>query len=183
MDLKVVDNFLPPRIFNRLLKIVESNSFSWWWNDDTSIDPVTKKGDNLFMFSQLLFHNAKMPHGPGAHSLYPAFQVIEDFQADICPFKEVMKLKLNLYPNQGKKVVHAEHADVYEGYQRDKRIITSVFNFHTCNGSTVVKIDGKKNNISSKANRLVLFDNTWHYGITQSDIPRRIVLNINVLKQ
>ena len=182
MDLKVVDNFLPPRIFNRLLKIVESNSFSWWWNDDTSIDPVTKKGDNLFMFSQLLFHNAKMPHGPGSHPLYPAFQVIEDYQADICPFKEVMKLKLNLYPNQGKNISHTRHIDFYEGDQIDKRIITSVFNFHTCNGSTVVEIDGKNNNIPSKANRLILFDNTWHYGITQSDIPRRIVLNLNVMK-
>ena len=93
-----------------------------------------------------------------------------------------MKLKLNLYPNQGKKRVHAKHVDVYEGYEKDKRITTSVFNFHTSNGATVVEIDGKKNNITSKANQLILFDNTWHYGITQSDIPRRIVLNMNVLK-
>jgi len=29
---------------------------------------------------------------------------------------------------------------------------------------------------------IVIFDNALHYGVTQSDIPRRIVLNINVLK-
>ena len=182
MDLKVVDNFLPPRVFNRLLKIVESNSLTWVWNNDSHIHPVTQQGDNHWMLSQLLFIGSGMPGGPGAHALYPAFQVIEDYQADIYPFQQVMKLKLNLYPNQGKNIVHAKHVDVYEGYERDKRITTSVFNFHTCNGSTVVQIEGKKNNIPSKANRLVLFDNTWHYGITQSDIPRRIVLNLNVRK-
>ena len=80
--------------------------------------------------------------------------------------------------NQGKQVSHAKHADIYNEGKPDERIITSVFNFHTCNGSTVV---GKKN-ISSKANRLILFDNTIHYGITQSDLSRRIVLNINELK-
>ena len=183
MDLKVIDNFLPTRVFNRLLKIVESNAITWVWNNDSHIHPVTQKGDNHWMFSQLLFIGTGMTGGPGAHSLYPAFQVIEDYQFELRPFQQAMKLKLNLYPNQGKQILHAKHADIYNEGKPDERIITSVFNFHTCNGSTVVEIDGKNNNIPSKANRLILFDNTWHYGITQSDIPRRIVLNINVLKQ
>jgi len=178
MDLKVIDNFLPPRVFDRLLKTVESHTIAWVWNNDSYIHPVTNQGDNRWMFSQLLFIGPNVPGGPGAHSLYPAFQVIEDYQADICPFKEVIKLKLNLYPNQGKQVSHSKHADIYHEGKPDERMITSVFNFHTCNGATVV---GEKN-IDSKANRLVLFDNTWHYGITQSDIPRRIVLNLNVMK-
>ena len=182
MDLKVVDNFLPPRVFNRLLKIVEGNSLEWVWNNDTHIHPVTKQGDNLWMLSQLLFVSFQMTGGPGAHPLYPAFQVIEDYQADICPFQRVMKLKLNLYPNQGKNISHSRHTDIPDGAVLNKSITTSVFNFHTCNGSTVVEIDGKNNNIPSKANRLILFDNTWHYGITQSDTPRRIVLNLNVMK-
>ena len=179
MDLKVIDNFLPPRVFDRLLKIVESHTIAWVWNSDTHYDPSTKKGDNHWMFSQFLFAAPSVPGGPGSHPLYPAFHVIEDYQSDICPFKQVVKLKLNLYPNQGKQISHAKHADIYNEGKPDERIITSVFNFHTCNGATVV---GEKN-IDSKANRLILFDNTIHYGITQSDIPRRIVLNINVLKQ
>ena len=182
MDLKIIDNFLHPRVFDRLLKIVESNLFTWVWNNDTYINPVTKKGDNIWMFSQLLFVSPKMTGGPGAHALYPAFQVLEDYQAEIYPFKEVMKLKLNLYPNQGKNITHSRHTDVPDGAGLNKLITTSVFNFHTCNGATVVEIDGKNNNIPSKANQLILFDNTWHYGITQSDIPRRIVLNLNVIK-
>ena len=201
MDLKVVDNFLPSKTFNRLLELVESNSFVWIWNNDTYINPVTQKGDNLWMFSQLLFAHSSMlgnftGGGPGIHPLYPAFQVIEDCQAEIYPFKQVMKVKLNLYPNQGKNISHSRHTDVPvcisspvasnplrpNGTRLNKHITTSVFNFHTCNGSTVVEIDGKNNNIPSKANRLILFDNTWHYGITQSDTPRRIVLNLNVMK-
>jgi len=178
MDLKVVDNFLPSRIFNRLLQAVESHAIAWVWNNDTHYDPLTKKGDNLWMFSQFLFANADVPGGPGSHPLYPAFHVLEDYQFELHPFTQVVKLKLNLYPNQGKNISHAKHADIYDKEKPDKRIITSVFNFHTCNGATVV---GEKN-IESKANRLIVFDNTIHYGITQSDIPRRIVLNMNVLK-
>ena len=178
MDLKIVDNFLPPRIFNRLLQAVESHAIAWVWNNDTHYDPASKEGDNLWMFSQFLFADASVPGGPGSHSLYPAFHVLEDYQFEVRPFTRVVKLKLNLYPNQGKNVSHAEHADIYDKGEPDKRIITSVFNFHTCNGATV--IEGKK--IESKANRLILFDNTLHHGITQSDIPRRIVLNMNVIK-
>ena len=96
MDLKVVDNFLPPTIFNRLLKIVESTALTWVWNNDSHIHPVTQQGDNHWMLSQLLFIGSGMTGGPGAHALYPAFQVIEDYQADIYPFQQVMKLKLNL---------------------------------------------------------------------------------------
>ena len=178
MDLKVIDNFLHARTFNRLLKIVESHQIAWVWNNDSHYDPITKKGDSSWMFSQFLYACADIPGGPGSHPLYPAFHVLEDYHFDIYPFKQVIKLKLNLYPNQGKNIEHAKHADIYDKGEPDKRIITSVFNFHTCNGATVV---GEKK-IESKANRLILFDNTLHYGITQSDIPRRIVLNMNVLK-
>ena len=178
MDLKVVDDFLPSRIFNRLLQAVESHAIAWVWNNDPLYDPVTKQGDDLWMLSQFLFASASVPGGPGSHPLYPAFHVLEDYQFELRPFTQVVKLKLNLYPNQGKRVSHAQHADIYDKGKPDKRIITSVFNFHTCNGATVV---GNKE-VDSKANRLILFDNTLHYGITQSDIPRRIVLNMNVLK-
>ena len=179
MDLKIIDNLLPPTIFNRLLQTVESRAIAWVWNNDTHYDPSTKEGDNCWMLSQFLFVSSDIPGGPASHPLYPGFQVIEDYQFDIHPFKKVVKLKLNLYPNQGKNVSHAEHVDLYDKTgEPDERIITSVFNFHTCNGATVV---GEKS-IESKANRLILFDNTLHYGITQSDLPRRIVLNMNVLK-
>ena len=135
MDLKVIDNFLPSRVFNRLLQTVESHAIAWVWNNDTHYDPNTKKGDGRWMFSQFLFASPDIPGGPGSHPLYPVFQVIEDYQFGICPFQKVVKLKLNLYPNQGKSVSHAKHADIYEKTgEPDKRIITYVFNFHTCNG-------------------------------------------------
>ena len=36
--------------------------------------------------------------------------------------------------------------------------------------------------VPSVANQIVIFDNAYHYGVTQSDIPRRILLNMNVSK-
>ena len=170
---KVIDNFLNPKTFTRLLNGVESNAISWVWNKDTYVDN-NGKGDNLWMFNQVLFNNNP--------SFVPAFQIIEDLQADIVPFKKVLKLKLNLYPNQGKNILHKEHKDINTGEEIDKKVITSIFNFHDCNGGTIININGKEENVPSKANRLILFDNSYHYGYTQNDLPRRIVLNINVIK-
>ena len=174
---KVIDNFLNPKTFARLLNAVESNSISWIWNNDSYVDD-NGKGDNLWMFSQILFNN----NPPTIHPYYPAFQIIEDLQSDIVPFKKVLKLKLNLYPNQGKNISHKEHKDINTGEEIDKEIMTSILNFHDCNGGTVVNINGKEENVPSKANRLILFDNSYHYGYTQNNISRRIVLNINVIK-
>ena len=169
---KIVDNFLPSKVFDRLLKIVEGNTIPWIWSDHSY------KEDNLFMLSLVLFNNIPAT----VHPWYPAFQVIEDFQAEIVPFKQVLKSKINLSPNQGKNVPQTYHKDIVTGEKIDDCVMTSVFNFHTCNGGTMIKLDEKEEKISSKANRLILFDNTFHHGITQSDIPRRIVLNLNVIK-
>ena len=178
--IKVIENFLPKPIFNNILNIVESEQFDWKWHNETI------PGDGNFMFNKVLY--VYPFEGKGEifdKELLPLFGIFKDFQDEHLPEKSktLVKLKLNLYPNQGKQVNHGKHFDISINRMVDPNIITSVFNFHTCNVSTVVEIDGKKNNISSKANRLILFDNTWHYGITQTDIPRRIVLNINVLKQ
>ena len=88
---KVIDNFINPRIFKRLLIGVESQSISWLWNNHSYIDK-NQEGDNLWMFSQILFNSSPQT----IHPFYQAFQVLEDFQADIIPFKQVLKSKLNI---------------------------------------------------------------------------------------
>ena len=55
--------------------------------------------------------------------------------------------------------------------------IDIVFDFIT-SGSATNLLDFNLTN--AIANQIVIFDNTWHYGVTQSDIPRRILLNMNV---
>ena len=64
----------------------------------------------------------------------------------------------------------------------DPDVITSVFNFHTSNGYTKILSPDKSETLApSIANSIVIFDNPLpHAGVSQTDIDRRIVLNMNV---
>ena len=91
-------------------------------------------------------------------------------------FKKLIRMKLNLYTNQNKKILHARHTDFEDpnGKPYDK-FTTTIFNFTTCNGGTI--IDDKE--YVSKANQALIFNNQIeHQGFTQTDTPIRIVLNI-----
>jgi hypothetical protein len=183
MFFKVVENFLPKQVFDRLLMIVESEELNWHWSASTHYDKNKKELDSNFMLSKMIFNHKQSTNGYYEDKKYlQLFCLIADYQQSIKKANDLVRMKLNLYPNQGKNVKHVRHADMMTGKEIDDRVMTSIFNFHTCNGSTVIELGDKVEEVKSKANQLIMFDNTWHYGITQSDTPRRIVLNINVLK-
>lgn len=182
--IRVIKDFLPKSFFNSLLTLVEHESFKWEWHNNTIVNPVSKTGDDNFKFGTTIYQDGNLAGGFVKLPLFETFRPIADFQNKIVPLKKLIKLKLNLYPNQGKQVKHGKHTDVaFHGGKPDLNVITSVFNFHTCNGYTVIEDDKKEQIVPSVANQIVIFDNALHFGVTQSDIPRRIVLNINVLKK
>ena len=90
--------------------------------------------------------------------------------------KKLIRMKLNLYTNQNKKIMHAKHTDFEDsnGKPYDK-FTTTIFNFTTCNGGTIIN----DTEYLSKANQALIFNNQIeHQGFTQTDTPIRIVLNI-----
>ena len=87
------------------------------------------------------------------------------------------RMKLNLYTNQGKRINHSKHYDLNDKETRQplSNVNITLLNFNTCNGGTV--IDNKK--YLSKENQAIMFNNTIeHYGFTQTNSDRRIILNI-----
>jgi hypothetical protein len=104
----------------------------------------------------------------------------------------LIKMKMNLYPKQGANVKHGVHYDILENGRPRTDIVTSVFNFTTCNGATILYERDKNGNFSNDSkelvvpsieNSIVIFNNVHpHYAITQSDTPARIVLNTNIVK-
>ena len=163
--IKVIDNFLPKPVFKTLLDAVEDEYFQWEWQNDSIFNPHTNTGDGHFKFGKPIYMHPNLNTvGDIVNKEYiKLFEVFRNYQEEIIPSKFLVKLKLNLYPNQGKQVKHGRHSDVSNGGVPDPNIITSVFNF-----SFFV------------ANQVVIFSNAYHYGVTQSDIARRIVLNMNV---
>ena len=87
--------------------------------------------------------------------------------------ESLLRMKLNLYTNQHKNINHTSHIDFEEKTKEDVKI--GLLNFTNCNGGTKIN----KKIYKSNSNELIVFDNKKkHNGITQSDTPNRIILNI-----
>ncbi len=191
--IKVVKDFLPKSIFKYVLDIVEHEKFDWNWQSNTVYNPESYKFDNIepktgdgkFKLGKTIYtHPSLNPSGQGYgdNVLMPLFGMFVELQNEHQSHRtqHLLKMKLNLYPNEGKQVQHGIHKDIVDKNLLDsvvdKMVITSVYNFHTCNGYTMIG-DEK---VLSIANQIVIFNQTEHYGVTQSDIPRRIILNMDI---
>ena len=91
-------------------------------------------------------------------------------------FDKFLRIKANLYTNQGKKIKHRKHHDWTDANNKPhKDVKICILNFTSCNGVTVIE----DKEVQSKENQMIFFSNTEeHYGITQDDKDLRILLNI-----
>ena len=164
---KVVDKLLPDSLLDKLNTVLSGHSFPWFWNDFTVSDYNNNQPDNNFMFT----------HNVMKSDYFKDFETIGYFIGKHTPFLDIMRMKLNLYTNQNKRIEHAKHVDIIDedtNKPGDNTTIT-LLNFTDCNGGTI--IDGKE--YPSKANQALIFDNKlYHQGIVQTDTPNRIILNI-----
>ena len=165
--MKVISNFLSQNYYKELKTLVCSNKFAWFYYRATT----HSRDDKNFMFAHTLYNNNRINS-----NFHSKFEPLWDTISSHLPFNQLLRLKLNLYPNQGKQIKHYPHHDwVDKNNTPEKNVNIGVFNFTTCNGFTVV---GDKK-IASKENQIVFFKNTiQHYGVTQTDSHVRIVLNI-----
>jgi hypothetical protein len=179
---KIIDDLLPQLYLNKLKYLLHGNpdkdineksKFNWFWNDFTSSDGKGNAMDNNFMFTHVIWNSGTKNQSP----YFETFCPIVYFIAQHIPVKDVVRIKLNLYTNQNKRITHAKHTDV-NNTKTSKPLENcniTVLNLTTCNGGTII---GDKEYIS-KANQAITFDNhTEHQGFTQTDTSRRIVINI-----
>ena len=180
----VVNNFLPIYYFNKLCDLfeygdtVKNTTLNWNWNSNSVYED---KPDNYFMFTNMLWSNEVIGR---ATSFYDKFEPILYFLNDHQKFKNLIRMKLNLYTNQGKRIVHTAHTDINKNpflnkgnNEPEEDITICIFNFTTCNGGTII------DNVEypSIANQALIFSNKkTHQGIVQTDTPNRICLNIAV---
>lgn len=64
-----------------------------------------------------------------------------------------------------------------------KNLYTAIFYVNTCNGATIIKKESEEYAINSLENKIIIFPaQTLHAMQSQTDVSRRIVLNINFFK-
>mgnify|MGYP003628777469 FL=1 len=165
--MKAYKDFLPSIFFKRLEAIVSANNFPYYFQQ-TTLGKDKKESLDNFMFTHVLFNDGKE-----RSDWFKIFEPIIYFISEKYEVNELLRMKLNLYTNQHKKINHGSHKD-YEGPLK-LDIKLGLLNFITCNGGTKIN----KKLFNSNSNELIVFDNKFkHYGITQTDTPTRINLNI-----
>ena len=164
-------SFLPPMFLDKLKNIITSTNFPWYFQGAT-IPNVRKESQNNFMFTHTLFRK----EAGKTSNWFETFEPILYFINEKIKVNGLLRMKLNLYTNQHKKIKHGSHYDFLDDNDKiEKGITIGIFNFITCDGGTHVE-----NKIyPSRENEVLFFKNELkHFGITQTDTPIRIVLNI-----
>tara|TARA_B100000085_G_C18393777_1_gene451552 strand:+ start:34 stop:720 length:687 start_codon:yes stop_codon:yes gene_type:complete len=205
--IKIINDFLPKPLFNYMKLVVESEKGMFWNFNPRNLQPQSKaSGSENYKFGKTLYVHPQLS-GDGKEiydkELMPLFGLFQQFMMEHMKPEcrgsveegtecKLVRMKMNLYPNQGVNVKHGIHNDVMVNGRPRPDVVTSVFNFHNCDGSTIIyekDEDGlysdksKEVVVPSTENSMVMFNNTHpHYGITQSDTPARIVLNTNIEK-
>lgn len=88
-------------------------------------------------------------------------------------FIGVSRIRAVLYTNQGQAIQHPTHVDIPLDSGVSDKFRIAVFHVNACNGKTVVA----DQEIVSKENQLIIFENVPHYGTVQTDADIRVVIN------
>ena len=200
--IKVIQDFLPRPLFDYMKRLVENEQGMLWNFNPRNLRPQNNaKGSENYKLGKTLY---VVPHlttnGQEIYDkeLMPLFGVFQQFMMEhmVPECKDenlggtkLVRMKMNCYPSQDRQVDHGIHTDILAGGKPDPTVVTSVFNFHTCNGSTTLFDKDKDGNYTKKLvvpsveNSMIMFNNpTPHFGTTQNDTQTRIVLNTNIHK-
>jgi len=160
------DNLLPKIFLDKLENILKGNNFQWYFQNAT-VPNIKKESLNNFMFTHNLYNDRQLS------DWFPTFEPILYYINEKFKINQLLRMKLNLYTNQHRKIKHGSHQDFPN--QQNENIKIGLLNFTTCDGGTNINKEVYK----SKENQLLVFNNTEkHFGITQTNTPTRIVLNI-----
>ena len=164
MDIKhtVKDNYLNEDDYKNLKHIImEGGTFPWHF-----FNTVANAGEqhkfNFYWTHVFFVHNAGITS--------PFFKILDPILRKL-KFKALIRIRANLYSNQGEMKEHEKHVD-YDFPHKG-----ALFSVNTCNGFTALA-DGTK--IKSVGNRILLFNPSIpHHSSTCTDTNVRVNINFN----
>ena len=163
MNYEIIDNFLSEKSYKKIQETVSNNYFPWFLQN--KINNFQK--DNVFnyYFSHTFFDNEKINSD--------AFNIWEELLSKI-KFKNLIRVKANLYPRTDTILEHEKHLDYTENG------ITSLYYINTNNGFTNLNDEIK---VSSISNRFLKFNNNvLHNSSTCTDQKYRLTVVINYIE-
>ena len=167
--MKIEDNFLDQKEFDKLQTLMMGEEFSWYYCQSVT----SYEGDkDRFQFTHMFYDN-KIPTSPFAEQLNTILEIIKSVS--------LWRIKANLLTRTPKIIENQFHIDMNDmSEEKTKQWTTSIFYMNTNNGYTKFE-DGTK--VESVANRMVSFPtNMKHTGTSCTDEKTRVVINFNYFK-
>jgi len=164
MDIKhtVQDNYLNETDYKGLKKaIMLETNFPWYFTE--KVAGMNDQREFYFYWAHIFFTQHGGVTSPFLNILSPILKKLK--------LKALIRVKANLYSNQGKIVEHENHVDFPFKHK------TALFSLNTCNGFTVLAHNTK---IKSVGNRMLFFDASKpHHSSTCTDENVRVNITFN----
>tara|TARA_R100000951_G_scaffold53922_2_gene45409 strand:- start:795 stop:1277 length:483 start_codon:yes stop_codon:yes gene_type:complete len=156
--MKIEENFLHEKDFSNLKNFILHQETPWFYREYT----VNKKDSPYFTFC--FFNNNTI--------LSNAFPLIKPLLEKL-NYSSIIQVRANLVLKENNPIQQGWHTDYdYKNFK------TAIFYITECNGPTLIQ--DKMIKIYPKENKILIMDGkTKHSAIPQSDVERRVVININ----
>jgi hypothetical protein len=158
---EIINNFCIPELFNQFKEIVFSENMAWFYRGRLAGDT------NKSYWTHCLFNNHTIDSNLFSNPFIK-------FILEKLNIATLIEMKLNLTLKSTNPIESNFHNDY--PFPNCK---TAIVYINTCNGKTVIKIK-KEIEIKSEENKALVFDtDVLHKVVSQTDVDRRIILNIN----
>jgi hypothetical protein len=158
---KIIDNFLPKENFKAIKSLMFSDEFNWFYRPDVNF--TGKDSSNMLFYFTHVFYSRNIPNSP-------FFNFIQENLLSFIKMNSLIRVKGNLYPNQGIKKINGSHVD-YEFTHRG-----AIFYLNTNNGKTLLN---DKIKIDSVENRILYFDPSIKHD-SENCTDQKVRMNINI---
>jgi hypothetical protein len=167
IDVKVIDNFLTKQEHQDIYKELsgETGFFPWFYSDNVNDNNDPK---DQFQFCHQFYN--MVPNSQYFNLVKPIINKLN--------MTAVAKIKANLLLKTKTPIVFGYHSD----YNWTHKWWTAIYYVNSNNGKTI--FTKNKKNVTSKANRLLMFDGRLkHCGTTSTNSKQRIIINFNFFNQ
>lgn len=165
--MKIIENFLPQEIFNKLKKLIIVDDFSWFLRK-AMVKTSADKNSNDYGYFTHSFFNA---HTVNSNYYYEYIRpILNQLNAGA-----VVEVRANLLPSSFYKGKYSNfHAD------NNFNCKTAILYLNNCDGGTQFKINGETKFVNAEENKIVIFDsNTLHRGTKSDNVNFRYIINFN----
>ena len=161
---RIIDDFLPEEDYRTLEHIVLGSEIYWKLQPHGTVGHSTSKGD--WRFTHSVYHQRAHLNTQHKGDFFTVFEHLKVLSLISCKLNcDIYTVEPEQRPWHTDQLIHAHCT------------FTSILYFNDCNGKTTFK-DGFT--VESKRNRMLIFNSEYeHAGITQTNTPRRYLLNTN----